>query len=139
MDSVTRILILAQPGHFRSSLVALLKTLPRVDLFLVDDLASLDHGFPPQAAPHLVLADRERLGYSAQEAMDALRRHWPSVHCLVLVDNVFPDSAPWRVSVDCVMAKSAPAGEFLRAVQQLSAARESVATPTWSNIAWIAG
>ena len=36
MDTATRILIVARPGHFRESMVAVLKTLPQVELFLFD-------------------------------------------------------------------------------------------------------
>ena len=139
MDGATRILIFARPGHFRSSLIALLKTLPRTELFPVDDLSHFDQEPASQAMPHLLLVDRDSLVSSGQEGLAALRQRWPAARCLALVDNVYPYSAACPTDVDCVLAKSAPAGELLRTVQQMSAGREFPAFPVSTNLAWTTG
>jgi DNA-binding NarL/FixJ family response regulator len=141
MDGATRILIIARPGHFRSSLMALLKTLTGAELFPADNLTSIDQEVTAQAAPHLVLVDRDSLSSSGQEVLAALRLRWPGTRCLVLVDNVYRHQygAARPTGADCVLAKSVPAGELLRTVQQMSAGREYPLSPTGTSLAFTSG
>jgi DNA-binding NarL/FixJ family response regulator len=115
MDRSTRILVIARPGHSRQSLVALLKTLPRLDLFLSE--ANFPAAAPP---PHLVLVD---LGGPHPLGLEALKRaaqEWPVARLLALVDDIRQINPACALGADCALPHNAPAGELLQAVQQLS-------------------
>lgn len=115
MDRATRILVIARPGHSRQSLVALLKTLPRAELFLAE--AGQTASIQPL---HLVLID---LGGPHPLGLEALKRaaqEWPAARLLALVDDIRQINPACALGADCALPHNAPAGELLQAVQQLS-------------------
>lgn len=115
MDHATRILVLARPGHSRQSLVALLKTLPRAELFL----AEVGPGSSLQP-PHLVLIDLGGLHPLGLEALKRAAQDWPAARVLALVDDIRQISPACAQGADCALPHNSPAGELLQAVQQLS-------------------
>jgi DNA-binding NarL/FixJ family response regulator len=115
MDRSTRILVIAPPGHSRQSLVALLKTLPRAELFLPE--AGLAASVQ---TPHLVLID---LGGPYPLGLEALKRaaqEWPAARLLALVDDIRQINPACALGADCALPHNSSAGELLQAVQQLS-------------------
>lgn len=115
MDHATRILIIARPGHGRQSLVALLKTLPRAELFL----AETGHAGFPQP-PHLVLIDLSGPHPLGLEALKRAAGEWPAARLLALVDDIRQINPACAQGADCALPHNSPAGELLQAVQQLS-------------------
>jgi len=115
MDLSTRILVIARPGHSRQSLVALLKTLPRAELFQTEtgSLASVQ-------SPHLVLIDLGGLHPLGPEALKRAVQDWPAARVLALVDDIRQINPAHALGADCVLPHNSPAGELLQAVQQLS-------------------
>jgi len=115
MDHSTRILIIARPGHGRQSLVALLKTLPRAELFL----AEVSPGTSAQP-PHLVLIDLGGLHPLGLEALKRAAQEWPAARKLALVDDIRQINLACALGADCALPHNSSAGELLQAVQQLS-------------------
>lgn len=114
MDHATRILIIAQPGHSRQSLVALLKTLPRAELFLAEA------GNPVTLQPpHLVLIDLGGLHPLGLETLKRAAGEWPAARRLALVDDIRQISPACALGADCALPHHSSAGELLQAVQQL--------------------
>jgi hypothetical protein len=122
-------MVVAKPGHFRDSLVALLRTLPQVVVELKDDNLfgcpsaerPLD-GYPSTVV--LVEGDafgRSSVGQSIAHSLELIKANWPKSRYVVMVDNVGQmdrmrayDAA--NSGVDYILSKSASVGEFLSAV-----------------------
>jgi DNA-binding NarL/FixJ family response regulator len=121
METVLRILIVARPGHFRDSLAAVLKTLPRVELFLVNGLDRSHWEALSLAQPAIALVDLEADDISQAISLGALRDTWPGVRCIALVDNLQQARAARSGNVDLALSRGASAGELLSAIQRLSA------------------
>jgi hypothetical protein len=114
VESHLKILILAWPGRSRDILVALLKTLPGADLFPLETVEQAQQRFSGQNPPDLVLVDQP-----AQDLLPACRELWPGAGCIFLVEGRTYRRAAFEA--DCVLSRSAPAGELLAAVSRLSA------------------
>jgi DNA-binding NarL/FixJ family response regulator len=121
METVLRILIVARPGHFRDSLVAVLTTLPRVELFPVNGLNRSHWETLPLAQPVIALVDLEAEDISQSTSLGALKDNWPGIRCIALVDNLQQARAARSGNVDLALSRSASAGELLSAFQRLSA------------------
>jgi DNA-binding NarL/FixJ family response regulator len=121
METALRILIIARPGHFRDSLVAVLKTLPRVELFLVDGLDRSQWEALALAQPVIALADLDAQDISQASSLGALKEYWPGIRCVALVDNFQQARAARSGNFELALSRSASAGELLSAIQRLSA------------------
>jgi DNA-binding NarL/FixJ family response regulator len=121
METVVRILIVARPGHFRDSLVAVLKTLPRVELFLVNELNRSHWEALPLAQPAIALIDLDATDAAQALSLGSLKEKWPGIRCVALVDNLQQARAARSGNVDLALSRSASAGELLSAIQRLSA------------------
>src|SRR5512136_816340 len=121
METIVRILIVARPGHFRDSLVAVLKTLPGVELFLVNGLKSSHWEELSLAQPAIALVDLDATDVAQALSLDLLKDKWPWIRCVALVDNFQQARAARSGNVDLALSRSASAGELLSAIQRLSA------------------
>jgi len=115
MDRPTRILVIAQPGHSRQSLVALLKTIPCAELFLAESSPAMT-----AQPPHLVLVDLGGLHPLGVEVLKRAAQEWPAARKLVLVDDIRRIDPAYALGADCALPHNTPAGELLHTVQQLS-------------------
>jgi len=115
MDRSTRILIVARPGHSRQSLVALLKTLHSTELFLTDG-----NNETASQAPHLILVDLGGLHPLGNEVLKRAAQAWPAARKMALVDDIRQIDLAYALGADYALPHNTPAGELLRAVQQLS-------------------
>ena len=120
MEPVVRILIVAKPGHFRDSLVAVLKTLPRVELFQIDGLNNCNWEELSLAQPTIALADLDATDPSQAAWPGSLKEKWPGIRCVALVDNFQQARAARSGNVDLALSRSASAGVLLTAIQRLS-------------------
>ncbi len=121
IETVVRILIVARPGHFRDSLVAVLKTLPRLELFLVDGLNRSQWEATPLAQPTIALIDLDATGAAQAFSLGAIKERWPGIRCVALVDNLQQARVARSGNVDLALSRGASAGELLSTVQRLSA------------------
>ena len=126
MEALTRIAILANPGHFRDSLIALLRTMPHVDLYVVDsNEGSSNAGDAPKASSNIILIDLQSIlalpTFSNDVAglFTTIRSNWPEARSIVLVDSLQHTWEVQRLGADCVLPRSVSAGEFLTAVRGL--------------------
>jgi DNA-binding response OmpR family regulator len=148
MEAGIRIAIVAPPGHTRESLLALLRTLHPLELFPLDpaeqlawqaavDAAlqgpaifpeTLAHTAVAPAVPDLALIDLVGLGRSGDELLASLRRRWPAVRLLALVETLRLAGGAHQ-GADCVLHRSVAAGDLLTAVQQLARSRSGCYQP----------
>jgi len=118
-DRLSCIVVAASRGHFRDSLVALLRTLSPVEIDVLDISPFGRYQIPSQrGAPDIVILDAEESGSVIGETMTTLRKDWPESRYIALVDHVWQARHGQSLSVDCILAKSTPAGEFLPAIRE---------------------
>jgi DNA-binding NarL/FixJ family response regulator len=118
-DRSSRIAVVARRGHFRDSLVALLRNLSRVEIVALDfPLLLGDAYFSQGRPPDIVVLVTEGLALTVHEALPALRGDWPEARFVVLVDHVWRVGQGQDLGVDCILAKCAPAGEILPAIRE---------------------
>ena len=129
MDTPLRVLIVSGPGHYRDSLVALLRTIPRADLTLADGdtLSRID--LSNRHTPSIVLVDLDSCAFDALGRLASIKESCPAARYLILVDNLRQSQAAQGLGVDCVLPKSASAGEFLMAIRQLSSGHDHILKP----------
>jgi DNA-binding NarL/FixJ family response regulator len=120
MESCSQILIFAKPGHFRDSLVAVLRTLPRVELFLVDLPLRSDIELPPKTSPTLLLADLEGIGMSKAAILGSLKKNYPDAGYVLLANEYQRVSAIREFGADIILPRDASTGELLSTVQRLN-------------------
>jgi len=126
METQNRILICARPGHFRESLIAVLKTLPRSELFLVDSI-NQDHDEAYSHQIHmLLLADLDTIGLGKFDWLKLMLEKNPGLRCVVLVDNHQQARAAYSLGADIVLPRGSSAGELLSTFQHLEIARNSI-------------
>ncbi len=126
METQNRILICARPGHFRESLIAILKTLPRSEVFLKDGLyQDFDENIPDRAQT-VLLADLDTIGLRKSDCLKSIREKYPSLRCVALVDNHQQARAAYLLGVDIVLPRGSSAGELLSTFQHLELARNSI-------------
>lgn len=131
MDTSLRILVIAAPGRTRDSLSAILRTLRPAELFQtsageLSSLIELADDCTPAGPYHLAVVDLSGAP-AGGEAVTWLRRRWPEMRILALVDTLRLNN-PAAQSANGVLHHGVSAGELLAAVQQLAGAR-----PAWSH------
>jgi DNA-binding NarL/FixJ family response regulator len=119
METINRILVYGRPGHYLQSLAAVLQTLPRSELFLVNSLEHGDWDRSPQTDLMLVISDPESVIKNDVKRMELLKIRYPELRCIALVDNPQQSRAAKVLGVDVVLSRGASAGELISTIQQL--------------------
>jgi hypothetical protein len=109
-----RIILVIPPGHFRDSLVALLRTLPDLQLACLDWSNAL-HAMPGLAAPHLLVVDVDRA--PARRSLEVLKARWPQARILALCERAWMAEKDALDYVEARLPRSLSAGDFLAIVQ----------------------
>jgi DNA-binding NarL/FixJ family response regulator len=118
MDASLQILIVAKPGHFRESLVAVLKTLPRIELFLTSSLDSQELEGTLHVQPTIALVD---LNIIDGARLSALKERWPEIQWIAIVDHIH--TREMRLgNFDAILPRGASTGELLNAILRLNSA-----------------
>jgi DNA-binding NarL/FixJ family response regulator len=121
VDKPNHIIVIANPGHFRDSLAAVLMTLPSAKLFLMSQLDHDDLGIAPNGRYSLVLADLVGPDQDGAECLDAVKKRCPGIRSLALVDNLSQSRIARESGAEYVLPRSASAGELLSAVRRINA------------------
>jgi DNA-binding NarL/FixJ family response regulator len=120
METHNCILVYGRPGHYLQSLVAVLKTLPKSELFLVNNLDNADWDRSSQADLILVISDPDSVSRSDFQRIEMLKNGFPELRCVALVDNPQQSRAMRVLGADVVLSRGASAGELLSTIQRLS-------------------
>jgi len=103
-----KIVLITRPGHFRESLVALIRTLPGVQLTCHCNYREL-HSWPFVIPPRLVIVDDD----IEDTEMFNIRRVWPETKIISIVDSIGISLKPYLLEADGFFVKSLSAGEFI--------------------------
>jgi DNA-binding NarL/FixJ family response regulator len=110
------VLVVAPPGYYRKSLVALIKTIPDFQNILVaPDLPQAD-SLPETSRPdYILLASpaRRSPGASLPAAVDRMRRRWPRARLVLLSDAGDHSTASNLPRADDRLHSNASAGDLV--------------------------
>lgn len=111
--------VIARPGYYRTSLVALLATFPQISSVKTFDEASQALEAASGLAPDLVLLEANPLDQSLLEAMGLLRELWPAARRIIIAERIRQLKPAGSFEADFVLTKDVSTGEFLRLVERL--------------------
>ncbi len=129
MNTAIQILILASPGHYRDSMVALLRTIPSLDLIFADSSPSEIDSFctvepSSKETARIVLVDLDPASASpvndtvVATRLGSIKSSLPRARVITLVDNLHHTREAERLGADCILPRSISAGEFLTAIRE---------------------
>ena len=118
MNSASQILIIANPGHFRDSLVAILMTLAKSELFLVNPGEWVENEWFLDEGNSLVLADLAA-SPNAASCLAGIKKNCPDARCIVLIDNFYQPKKAETIEADYVLPRNASAGELLGIIRRI--------------------
>ena len=112
------ILILAMPGDLQTSLQMLLSLLSDVAVLVTAAGYSALQAIEGYA-PALVIFDFALNGGDPQMIVDMIKVRWPTIPCLVLVNDAQQRQRAQNTGADLVLVKGYPAAKLLAAVENL--------------------
>ena len=141
MEPPQRITIISRPGHSRDSLVALLRTIPQVDIHLLEGSGRIGLERLHRTQPDLILAELEAIDAGFTDDLASLKRVRPETKCGIFVESLRKASSAQALGADCVFMKNIPAGEFLQAVRRLGGVHRlpEVGLPLYAGITAVNG
>jgi len=119
------ILILAMPGDLQTSLQMLLSLLSDVAVLVTATGYSALRAIEGYA-PALVIFDFALNGGDPQMIVDMIKVRWPTIPCLVLVNDAQQRQRAQDAGADLVLVKGYPAAKLLAAVENLLSQSEKV-------------
>ncbi len=81
-------LVIAKKGHYRTSLVALLATVPQIESVVTADDIHQALESPGRRAPDLILFETYSLNYNLVEFMDSLADLWPAARKIIVAERI---------------------------------------------------
>ena len=119
------ILILAMPGDLQTSLQMLLSLLSDVAVLVTEAGYSALQAIEGYS-PALVIFDFALNGGDPQMIVDMIKVRWPTIPCLVLVNDAQQRQKAQDTGADLVLVKGYPAAKLLAAVENLLSQSEKV-------------
>ena len=106
-----RVLLVCEPGYYRDGLVALLHTLPSLEV-VCQNMGDAVYDWPFTESPDLVIVAVD----SFTDSLRSIRERWPKSRILVLIDRSVMTSDGNLSYADGVLNKSLSAGVFLSSI-----------------------
>ncbi len=115
----TLVHVVVRPGPLRNSLLALMNSLPQVEIVAEGkDMATLLR-MGTQMQPDLVLLETDLPGNGVREALGQIKDGWSDTRTIVLVDNQDQHREVQRAGADVVLYKGFRAASLIRIVEDL--------------------
>ena len=121
---VTRALIVARPGPLRSSLRALMTTMPRIEILAetADPSALLRMG--AEIRPNVVLLDGSLPEEQVWAALRQMKAEWSQTRSIVLVEDSHQQQKVQAAGADVALIKGYPAAKLIAAIEGLLSQEE---------------
>lgn len=119
MDHRKSILVVAQPGLLRTSLVAVLTSAPEINVIAEADDLSLALSILEQQHPDLILV-ADNLNDQDWLVLRQIKLQFPQTRRVVLVDDVQQKQALESPGAEAVLLKGAPASNLFTALERVS-------------------
>ena len=115
----TLALIVTGLGSLQNGLVAIMTTMPQIQVILVAEEASRALRMIADHRPALVLLDVVLPGDEEGTVLKEFRTRWPSTRCIVLTDDVQQQQGAEAAGADAVLIKGFPAANLIAAIEGL--------------------
>ena len=122
------ILILAMPGDLQTSLQMLLSLLSDVAVLVTAESSSALQAIE-RYTPVLVIMDFALPGEDLPMIVNLIKARWPTIPCLVLVDDEQQCQRTQDTGADLVLVKGYPAAKLLAAIESLLSQRNPLLRP----------
>lgn len=118
---VTLAVIVARPGPLRSSLRALMTTVPRIEILAetADPSALLRMG--AEMRPNVVLLDASLPEEQVRAALRQIRAEWSQTRSIILVEDSHQQRKVRAAGADVALIKGYPAAKLIAAIEGLLA------------------
>jgi DNA-binding NarL/FixJ family response regulator len=120
MTSDTHAVVIARQGHARTSLVALLATIPHITAVTTCDYLQIALNLPANYVPHIVFYETYYPSAITAEAMNRLKQRWSTARLVVLAEQTGMAKSGGAIGADLLLTKEIQAGEFLRLIYTLT-------------------
>jgi len=117
----TMAVMVVQAGPLRSSIQALMNTMPQIQIVAeAKEVSALMH-MDPQIRPDLVLLEADLPGNHLGELLRQINERWTGTRSIVLVDNEAQRLMAETAGADAVIFKGFRAARFVEALERLLA------------------
>jgi len=112
-------LIVVRPGPLHNSLLALMNSMPQIEIVAESRDMSTLLRMGTQMQPDLVLLETELPGDGVQEALRQINDEWSATHTIVLVDNATQRRHAQKAGADVVLYKGFRAANLIHTIESL--------------------
>ena len=117
--SPTLALIAARPGPLQDSLVALMTTMPQVNVVLIAEDATSTLRTMARHRPALVVLETSLAAEEGCVPLQEIKAEWPTTECIALAGDVEQERQATSAGADVVLIVGFPAAEFIAAIEGL--------------------
>jgi DNA-binding NarL/FixJ family response regulator len=122
--SPTLALIAARPGPLQDSLVALMTTMPQVNVVLIAEDATSALRTMARHRPALVVLETNLPAEESCAPLQEIKAEWPSTECIALADDVEQQRQALSAGADVALIVGFPATWFIAAIEELLSRKE---------------
>ena len=113
-------IVIAPPGHFRTSLTALLASIHHIGSMTMVDEVDLLNNLPRNIHPDFVFIEARLLTSTFKDRIRFLAETWPEARKVIFSEHTNLLTRDETFGADCVLPKEISAGDFLQLVNRLS-------------------
>lgn len=118
-------LIVAKAGLLQNGLLALMATIPQVNVLGEADSAPAALEMMREYRPRLVLLNTDLPGEEEWDVLRHIRARWPNMGCIVLADDAQQQKEAQAAGADVVLLKGIPPAQIIAAVEGLASRRKT--------------
>ena len=122
--SPTLALIAARPGPLQDSLVALMTTMPQVNVVLIAEDATSALRTMARHRPALVVLETNLPAEESCAPLQEIKAEWPTTGCIALADDVEQRQKAMSAGADVVLIVGFPAAKLIAAIEGLLSQEE---------------
>ena len=119
MKKITFVLIIAKPGHLRSGLQSLLRTIPQIEILAESHDPSILLKINEELHPELILVDACLMDDPHWSAITKLKADRLSTKVIVLTENERQGQTAQEAGADFYLLKGFPASELAQLIENL--------------------
>jgi DNA-binding NarL/FixJ family response regulator len=117
MNKITIAMIIAKPGHLRTALQSLLRTVPQIEILAESDDPSILVKMNEDIHPELILVDGGLIEENDWSALTNIKANRPATKVLVLTDNDQQGLSAREAGADFYLLKGFPATELVHLIE----------------------
>ncbi len=114
---VTLALIVARPGPLRNSLLALMTTMPQIEILAETSDPSALLRMGTEIQPHVVLLDADLPEEQVCAALRQINKEWSQTRSIVLVKDSQQQQTVQAAGADVALLKGYPAAKLIAAIE----------------------